>query len=127
MCGLVGFLALSADAAPTAEWITSLIDTIAHRGPDDHGVLIDGRVGLGFRRLSILDLSQAGHQPMSPGDGMLSMVFNGEIYNYVELRTELQSLGHRFTSSGDSEVLLAAYRQWGARCVDRLVGMYAFC
>ena len=127
MCGFVGFLALSAEASPTHEWITSLIDTIAHRGPDDHGVLIDGRVGLGFRRLSILDLSQAGHQPMTSADGTLSMVFNGEIYNYVELRAELRALGHRFVSSGDSEVLLASYAQWGRRCVDRLVGMYAFC
>jgi asparagine synthase (glutamine-hydrolysing) len=127
MCGFVGFLALSADASPTSEWITSLIDTIAHRGPDDDGVLIDGRVGLGFRRLSILDLSRAGHQPMTSADGTLSIVFNGEIYNYLELRTELLSLGHHFTSTGDTEVLLAAYAQWGQRCVDRLVGMYAFC
>ena len=127
MCGFVGFLALSADASPSHEWITSLIDTIAHRGPDDDGVLIDGRVGLGFRRLSILDLSPAGHQPMTSADGTLSMVFNGEIYNYLELRAELQSLGHRFTSTGDTEVLLASYAQWGPRCVDRLVGMYAFC
>jgi asparagine synthase (glutamine-hydrolysing) len=127
MCGFVGFLALGADASPSREWITSLIETIAHRGPDDDGVLIDGRVGLGFRRLSILDLSQAGHQPMTSADGTLSIVFNGEIYNYLELRAELQSLGHHFTSTGDTEVLLASYAQWGPRCVDRLVGMYAFC
>jgi asparagine synthase (glutamine-hydrolysing) len=127
MCGFVGFLALDETSAPTAEWITSLIDTIAHRGPDDHGVLVDGRAGLGFRRLSILDLSPAGHQPMTSRDGTLSLVFNGEIYNYVELRAELQALGHHFVSSGDTEVLLAAFAQWGRRCVDRLVGMYAFC
>ena len=70
--------------------MTSLIDCIAHRGPDDHGILVDGRCSLGFRRLSILDLSQAGHQPMTSRDGTLSMVFNGEIYNYVELRAELE-------------------------------------
>ena len=127
MCGFVGFLALSNDAAPTEAWIGSLIDCIAHRGPDDHGILVDGRAALGFRRLSILDLSQAGHQPMTSRDGTLSMVFNGEIYNYVELRAELQALGHTFVSSGDTEVLLASYAQWGRRCVDRLVGMYAFC
>jgi asparagine synthase (glutamine-hydrolysing) len=126
MCGFVGFLGLG-EPAPSAQWITSLIDTIAHRGPDDHGVLIDGRAALGFRRLSILDLSQAGHQPMTSADGTLSLVFNGEIYNYVELRAELEALGQRFVSSGDTEVLLAAYSRWGARCVDRLVGMYAFC
>jgi asparagine synthase (glutamine-hydrolysing) len=127
MCGFVGFLALSDEAAPTEAWIESLIDTIAHRGPDDYGVLVDGRAALGFRRLSILDLSQAGHQPMTSRDGTLSMVFNGEIYNYVELRAELEALGHSFVSSGDTEVLLASYAQWGRRCVDRLVGMYAFC
>ena len=127
MCGFVGFLALSNDAAPTEAWVASLIDCIAHRGPDDHGILVDGRAALGFRRLSILDLSQAGHQPMTSRDGTLSMVFNGEIYNYVELRAELQALGHTFVSSGDTEVLLASYAQWGRRCVDKLVGMYAFC
>jgi asparagine synthase (glutamine-hydrolysing) len=127
MCGFVGFLALGGDAAPAREWISLLIETLAHRGPDDHGVLIDGRTALGFRRLSILDPSPAGHQPMTSPDGTLSMVFNGEIYNYVELRAELQKLGHSFISSGDSEVLLAAFAQWGRRCVDRLVGMFAFC
>ena len=127
MCGFVGFLALTTESAPTEAWISTLIDTIAHRGPDDHGILVDGRAALGFRRLSILDLSQAGHQPMTSRDGTLSMVFNGEIYNYVELRAELESLGHRFESSGDTQVLLASYAQWGRRCVDRLVGMYAFC
>jgi asparagine synthase (glutamine-hydrolysing) len=127
MCGFVGFLALGNESAPTEAWIETLIDTIAHRGPDDHGILVDGRAALGFRRLSILDLSQAGHQPMTSRDGTLSMVFNGEIYNYVELRAELEALGHRFVSSGDTEVLLASYAQWGRRCVDRLVGMFAFC
>src|SRR5688572_14031857 len=126
MCGFVGFLALSNEAAPTEAWIGSLIDCIAHRGPDDHGIHVDGRAALGFRRLSILDLSQAGHQPMTSRDGTLSMVFNGEIYNYVELRAELQALGHTFVSSGDTEALLASYAQWGRRRVDRLVGMYAF-
>jgi asparagine synthase (glutamine-hydrolysing) len=127
MCGFVGFLALSEESAPTCEWVTSLIDTLAHRGPDDHGVLVDGRAALGFRRLSILDLTPAGHQPMTSHDGTLSLVFNGEIYNYIELRAELQALGHRFVSTGDTEVLLAAFAQWGRRCLDRLVGMFAFC
>jgi len=127
MCGFVGFLALNEQSAPTREWVTSLIDTLAHRGPDDRGVLMDGRVALGFRRLSILDLTPAGHQPMTSHDGTLSLVFNGEIYNYLELRAELQALGHRFVSTGDTEVLLAAYAQWGRRCLDRLVGMFAFC
>lgn len=102
-------------------------ETIAHRGPDDDGFFVDGRVGLAFRRLSILDLSPAGHQPMVSADGAHVLVFNGEIFNYVELRAELTALGHTFTSSGDSVVLMAAYRQWGARCVERFVGMFAFC
>jgi asparagine synthase (glutamine-hydrolysing) len=127
MCGFVGFLALSKESAPTSEWITSMIDVLAHRGPDDHGVLVDGRTALGFRRLSILDLSPAGHQPMTSRDGTLSLVFNGEIYNYLELRAELTALGHHFVSTGDTEVLLAAYAQWGRRCLERLVGMFAFC
>ena len=127
MCGFVGFLALSEESAPTREWITSMIDTLAHRGPDDHGVLVAGRAALGFRRLSILDLSPAGHQPMTSRDGTLSLAFNGEIYNYLELRAELHALGHHFVSSGDTEVLLAAYAQWGSRCLERLVGMFAFC
>ena len=104
-----------------------MLATIAHRGPDDHGTLVEERVALGFRRLSILDLTHAGHQPMSTTDGRVSMVFNGEIYNYLELRKELQVLGHHFTSTGDAEVLLTSYRQWGRACVDRLVGMFAFC
>ena len=103
------------------------MDTIRHRGPDDSGVHVEGTSALGFRRLSILDLTAAGHQPMLSGDGRFAMVFNGEIYNYVELRAELRALGHSFRSSGDSEVLLAAYGQWGAKCVDRLRGMFAFC
>ena len=90
MCGFVGFLALREDSAPTSAWVTSLIDTLAHRGPDDHGVLVDGRAALGFRRLSVLDLSPAGHQPMTSRDGTLSLVFNGEIYNYCELARALE-------------------------------------
>ena len=81
---------------------------------------------MGFRRLSILDLSDAGHQPMVSEDGQYVLVFNGEIFNYVELRAELRQLGHQFRSSGDSEVLLAAYRQWGRECLPKLNGMWAF-
>ena len=83
-------------------------------------------LAFGFRRLSILDLSTAGHQPMASADGKLWIVFNGEIYNYVELRNELSRLGHTFCSSGDTEVILAAYSQWGSSCLRRFVGMWAF-
>lgn len=127
MCGFTGFLARPGQQPPTAEWLQQMSDTITHRGPDDDGTYVDGPVGLAFRRLSILDLSRAGHQPMITEDQAHAMVFNGEIFNYVELREELAALGHRFGSSGDSAVLMAAYRQWGTRCVERFVGMFAFC
>jgi asparagine synthase (glutamine-hydrolysing) len=99
---------------------------LSHRGPDDEGLWSDGRVGFAFRRLAILDLSPAGHQPMQSEDGQFTLVFNGEIYNHGELRRELESLGHRFRSTSDSEVLLRAYMQWGDRCLARFNGMWAF-
>jgi asparagine synthase (glutamine-hydrolysing) len=99
-----------------------------HRGPDDAGERwsADGRVGLGFRRLAIIDLSAAGHQPMSDAGGELSIVFNGEIYNFADLRRELAGRGHAFRSKSDTEVILAAYREWGADCLSHLNGMFAF-
>jgi asparagine synthase (glutamine-hydrolysing) len=100
--------------------------SIVHRGPDDEGFFFDRHVGFGFRRLAILDLSPNGHQPMTTADGRYTVVFNGEIYNYVELRKELASSGHAFRSTGDTEVLLHAYQEWGADCVARLNGMWAF-
>ncbi len=100
--------------------------SLFHRGPDDGGFYVEGAVGMGFRRLSILDLSEAGHQPMISQDGQYVLVFNGEIFNYVELREDLRQLGYQFRSSGDSEVLLAAYREWGRECLSRLNGMWAF-
>lgn len=102
-------------------------DALAHRGPDGDGVFIDeARVGLGHRRLSILDLSDAGSQPMFNEDRSLALVFNGEIYNYLELMPELKAAGHVFRSQSDSEVILHAYEQWGADCVRRFNGMWAF-
>lgn len=127
MCGFVAYLALHSSDPPEDRWVRSLMDTIAHRGPDDDGLEIRGRVALGFRRLSILDLTNAGHQPMTLDNGAVTLVFNGEIYNYVELRQELQSYGHTFRSSGDAEVLLRAYYQWGTKCLEHLVGMFSFC
>jgi asparagine synthase (glutamine-hydrolysing) len=97
-----------------------------HRGPDDEGTYLHGPVALGHRRLSILDLSPAGHQPMPSSDGRLVLVFNGEIYNFVEIRRELERYGRRFRSGTDTEVVLEAYRHWGADCVTRFNGMWAF-
>jgi len=125
MCGLV--VVLNFLAAPVKfEQLKRMTDAIHHRGPDDEGFYIHKQVGLGFRRLSILDLSPAGHQPMTGGDGKVTIVFNGEIFNYIELRNELTALGHHFASSGDTEVLLHAYLEWGRDCLPRLNGMWAF-
>ena len=125
MCGIAGIVRL--DGAPVDPGhIARLTDLIAHRGPDDAGVYVDGHAGLGHRRLSIVDLSPAGHQPMPSADGSLWIVFNGEIYNHEALRDELVAHGHDFRSGTDTEVILAAYRQWGEACVQRFEGMWAF-
>jgi len=106
--------------------LTRMAQSLAHRGPDDSGLYLDDHVGFGFRRLSILDLSPTGHQPMASEDGELVIVFNGEIYNYIELRDELRAAGYCFRSTSDTEVLLAAYRHWGPECLAKLNGMWAF-
>jgi asparagine synthase (glutamine-hydrolysing) len=126
MCGLIG----TASSTPQADrsWLARARDTLAHRGPDDAGEWWSdcGRVGLAHRRLSILDLSPLGHQPMHLAEAGLSIVFNGEIYNFADLRSELERLGHSFRSHSDTEVLLAAYAQWGTECLSRFNGMFAF-
>lgn len=126
MCGICGVVG-NADE----QLIESMLGTIAHRGPDDAGVYVsetsgEQRVGFGHRRLAIIDLSPAGHQPMSSADGRVWIIFNGEIYNYRELRAELLARGHRFRSHTDTEVIIAAYREWGEPCVERFNGMFAF-
>ena len=97
-----------------------------HRGPDDEGLFLDGHVGLAHNRLSILDLSAHGHQPMNDPQGRTWIVYNGEIYNFQEIRRDLEAEGHQFHSTGDTEVILHAYRQWGRSCVDHFNGMFAF-
>ena len=125
MCGFAGIVAF--DGAPIDEGaLHRMGSALMHRGPDDMGLHGAPGVGFVFRRLSILDISACGHQPMVSDDGDYVIVFNGEIYNFVELRRELESLGWRFRSTGDTEVLLTAYRQWGAECVSRFNGMWAF-
>ena len=125
MCGIAGCLALALEADPDQAWLTRALDRISHRGPDDDGVYTDSDVALGFRRLSILDLSQAGHQPMRSADGRFWMLFNGEIYNYVEMAADLREQGVTLRSSGDAEVLLETYALVGKDVVHRLRGMYA--
>ena len=124
MCGILGVM--MRDGAVDRGVVQRMSRTLQHRGPDADGIYINGRVGLGFRRLSILDLTCAADQPMQSDDGRLVLVFNGEIFNYIELRRELQALGHSFNSTGDTEVLLHAYAQWGRDCLRRLNGMWAF-
>lgn len=125
MCGIVGVVSRRPQ---DRDWLSDAVAALKHRGPDDARVWWagDGCAGLGHTRLSIIDLSTAASQPMHSHDQRHSIVFNGEIYNFRELARVLAGLGHRFVSDSDTEVLLAAWRQWGAGCLDRLVGMFAF-
>jgi len=125
MCGFVGMVALNG-APADLKIIDRMSSRLQHRGPDGAGTFVSGSVAFGFRRLSILDLSPSGNQPMFSPDGQTVLVFNGEIYNYVELRKELRALGHEFKSTGDTEVLLHAYMEWGRDCLPKLNGMWAF-
>ncbi|HCU96579.1 MAG TPA: hypothetical protein DHU96_29205 [Actinobacteria bacterium] len=126
MCGIAGSLALALEADPDQAWVATATQRISHRGPDDEGFYTDHDVALGYKRLAIIDLSQAGHQPMRSADGRYWMVYNGEIYNYVELGQELREQGVVLRSSCDSEVLLETYALVGKDVVHRLRGMYAF-
>src|SRR5690606_23304939 len=126
MCGIAGKLLFDAGARVDPVVLTRMTDAIRHRGPDDGGVWVDGPVGLGNRRLAVIDLSPRGHQPMASADGSLQVVFNGEIYNFRELRAELERDGWPFRSDADTEVLLAAYAKHGPAMVSRLRGMFAF-
>lgn len=124
MCGIAGIIRF--DSTPVAERsIAGMNARLAHRGPDGEGVLVRGSAGLGHRRLAIIDLS-TGRQPMGNEDGDIQVTFNGEIYNYRELREQLIAKGHRFRSNSDSEVIVHAYEEWGDDCVSRFRGMFAF-
>ena len=126
MCGIAGRVNFRSHAPVDPAVIAQMCDLLAHRGPDGHGSYCDSFVGLGHRRLAIIDLSPLGHQPMSTDDGQITITYNGEIYNFLELRRELESRGHRFRSQSDTEVILAAYREFDLSCLDRLAGMFAF-
>jgi asparagine synthase (glutamine-hydrolysing) len=120
MCGICGFNWTDPDLA------ARMMAVQAHRGPDDSGVFADERVWLGHRRLSIIDLTSAGRQPMASADGRLQIVYNGEVYNYLELAADLRRLGHTFQTRTDTEVVLQAYQEWGEGCLERFNGMFAF-
>jgi asparagine synthase (glutamine-hydrolysing) len=128
MCGIVGILNYAGPAGTISEErLRSMTDEIQHRGPDDDGIYIsdDHRVGLGFRRLSIIDLSAAGHQPMATPDGSIWLVFNGEIYNHLDIRRDLEARGYRYRSHTDTETILFAYQEYGIGFIEKLYGMFA--
>src|SRR5438045_6104081 len=124
MCGIAGLFHCGTAKPVEAARVERMCDALFHRGPDDSGVWTAPGVGLGFRRLAIIDLAGS-PQPMPSADGRAMLVFNGEIYNFRELRRELTALGARFQTAGDGEVILAAWQQWGVDCLPRLHGMFA--
>ncbi|HTH57362.1 MAG TPA: hypothetical protein VL728_15035, partial [Cyclobacteriaceae bacterium] len=123
MCGISGIL-MKKGVGVDERKVKTMNDSVSHRGPDADGFYFNGPVGFGHRRLSILDLSELGSQPMHHGD--LVITYNGEIFNYIEIREELVAKGYSFKSGSDTEVMLAAYQEWGEQCVNRFNGMWAF-
>src|SRR5471032_1927649 len=129
MCGITGTLSVDPDFRVTGELVTRMRDTMTHRGPDGAATWVadDARVGLGFRRLAIIDLAETAMQPMPSENGSVRIVFNGEIYNHADIRPELEALGHEFrTDHSDTEVLVHGFEEWGIDVVHRLRGMFAF-
>jgi asparagine synthase (glutamine-hydrolysing) len=125
MCGICGIFNVNGE--PVSQVVLrNMTDAIAHRGPDGEGFYIDSFIGLGHRRLAIIDLSPLGHQPMTTPDGQYTITYNGEVYNFQELRVELEALGYPFRSRTDTEVVLNAYAKWGPQCVEKFNGMFAF-
>ena len=126
MCGILAILNYDPQNRVDEPLLRQMTDTMVHRGPDDAGYWTRGSVGLGHRRLAIIDLSSAGHQPMSNEDGSLWITYNGEVYNFLELRQELELKGHSFRSRTDTEIVLHAYEEWGTECLSHFNGMWAF-
>src|SRR6201991_1024521 len=125
MCGICGEIRFDGQSADVAA-VSRMTRAMESRGPDSDGVVAQGPIALGHRRLSIIDLSARGAQPMVDADLGLTLVFNGCIYNYQELRKTLQAHGYRFFSTADSEVVIKAFHKWGERCVEKFKGMFAF-
>ena len=126
MCGIAGIYDTRAKSGSLEPEIMAMTEALSHRGPDDFGYHVADTVALGHRRLSIIDL-KGGHQPIYNEDATACIVYNGEVYNYREIKKELEDAGHRFTTNSDTETILHAYEQWGEECVGRLHGMFAFC
>src|SRR5688500_12222118 len=125
MCGIVGYIDMRRERPAEKPVVMKMADKVAHRGPDSHGYFVDGSAALGFRRLSIIDLS-GGDQPIKNEDGSVVLICNGEIYNYRELRRDLQAKGHTFRTNTDVEVLVHLYEEEGVRFLNRLNGQFAF-
>ena len=126
MCGISGIIEFNDKVQ--LEDLNKMRDTLVHRGPDNGNSFINksGNVGFGHRRLSIIDLSEVANQPMFNEDGSVSIVYNGEIYNFIELRDELRRKGHQFKSKSDTEVIVHGYEEWGTNVIQKLRGMFAF-
>ncbi|MDQ3234604.1 MAG: hypothetical protein M3Q07_22600, partial [Pseudobdellovibrionaceae bacterium] len=125
MCGILGEINFGSTAT-NRQLFATMLDVLAPRGPDGEGTFFGERISFGHRRLSIIDLSERSAQPMKDPELGLMIIFNGEIYNYRELKVELLELGHRFHTESDTEVIMKAYRSWGADCLLRFRGMFAF-
>ena len=125
MCGIAGVIDLQGET-PGHNILERMGNVIAHRGPDSCGVYSAPGIGFSHRRLSIIDLSSNGHQPMSNEDGTIWLVYNGEIYNYQEVRKDLVNRGHQFKSNTDTETIIHAYEEYGTQSLDRFNGMFAF-
>src|SRR5258706_12398594 len=125
MCGIVGIVSLDPRRTVDQARLRLMRDTLRHRGPDGEGLHVDGPIGLGMRRLAIVDVA-GGNQPMTNEDGTLRIVFNGEIYNHAFLRRGLEARGHTYRTRSDTESILHLYEEEGERCVERLRGMFAF-
>src|ERR1700726_2838300 len=123
MCGICGQFNFARNEPVESETICRMTQTMVHRGPDDEGYFLSGRLGLGFRRLSIIDLA-GGHQPMSDLEQTVWVILNGEIYNFKELRVELEQRGHRFRTRSDTEVIVHGYKEWGTEVLNHLNGMF---
>src|SRR5678816_2207310 len=126
MCGINGIAFSSRSGSQIdATLLKRMRDVITHRGPDDEGIFVDGRIGLGHRRLSIVDVA-SGHQPMTNEDGTLHITYNGEIYNHADFRPALEAAGHTYRTHCDTETILHLYEEYGESCVNHLRGMFAF-